>query len=35
MCDDLLECMRVVFAMIVLIILPPLLLSWVWFVVLR
>jgi hypothetical protein len=33
MCEDLLECMRVVLAMIALIILPPLRLSWVWFVV--
>jgi hypothetical protein len=35
MCDDLLECMRVVLAMIVLIIMPPLLLSWAWFALLR
>jgi hypothetical protein len=35
MCDDLLECLRVVLAMIVLVIIPPLLLSWIWFVLLR
>jgi hypothetical protein len=35
MCDDWLECMRVVLVMIVLIIIPPLLLSWIWFVLLR
>jgi len=33
MCEDLLECMRVAFAMIALIILPPLLLFWIWFAV--
>ena len=35
MCEDLPECMRVVLAMIALIILPPPLLAWVWFVVLH
>ena len=34
MCEDLLECIRVVLAFITLIILPPLLLSWIWLVVL-
>jgi hypothetical protein len=35
MCDELLECLRVVLAMIALVIIPPLLLSWIWFVLLR
>jgi hypothetical protein len=35
MCDDLLGCLRVVLAMIALVIIPPLLLFWVWFVLLR
>ena len=32
MCDELLECLRVVMGMIALVIIPPLLLFWVWFV---
>jgi hypothetical protein len=35
MCNDLLDCLRVVLAMLALVIIPPLLLSWIWFVVLR
>jgi len=35
LCDDLLECLRVVLAMIALIIIPPLLLFWIWFGILR
>jgi hypothetical protein len=35
LCDDLLECLRVVLAMIALVIIPPLLLFWIWFGILR